>query len=133
MKKRILLFFIIITCISSCYDIAYVGISDRYMGTFRSREPIFSDGYDRYLFLNIKSGGLVTYFGGSGDSNINGLPEYENERISFINFIGDGNVYNFSNNDYVGKLVFRSDNQVEVTMKGQGVFNLNNIICDRVN
>lgn len=129
MKKRIVLFFIVIICISSCYDIAYVGIADRYMGTFRSREPIFSDGYDKYLFLNIKSGGVIIYFGGENDTDITGVPGYE--RIEYINFIGDGNVYNFSNNDYVGKLVFRSDNQVEVTIKGQGIFNLENIVCDK--
>lgn len=129
MKKRILLFFIIITCISSCYDIAYVGISDRYMGRFRSREPLFGDGYDKYLYLDIKSGGLIIYFGGYGDTNMDMVPGYD--RINFINFIGDGNVYNFSNNDYVGKLVFRSDNQVEVTIKGQGIFNLENIVCDK--
>ncbi|MEI0541883.1 hypothetical protein R4L22_08850 [Brachyspira pilosicoli] len=131
MKKRILLFFIIITCISSCYDIAYVGISDRYMGRFRSREPIFGDGYDKYLYLDIKSGGLIIYFGGYGDTNMDMVPGYD--RINFINFIGDGNVYNFSNNDYVGKLVFRSDNQVEVTINGQGIINHNNVVCDKIN
>ncbi|MBW5382749.1 hypothetical protein [Brachyspira pilosicoli] len=131
MKKRILLFFIIITCINSCYDIAYVGIADRYMGTFRSREPIFSDGYDKYLYLNVRSGGLILYFGGKDDDDAIEKPGLE--RIEYINFIGDGNVYNFSNNDSVGKLVFRSDNQVEVTVKGQGIFNLENIVCDKLN
>ena len=130
--KRIILFFIIIFCINSCYDIAYVGIADRYMGVFRSRQQIFGSGYNQYLFLNIKSGGLIMYFGEKDDTNIDGLPAYRDERIDFRNFIGDGNVYNFSNNDYVGKLVFRSDDQVEVTIKGQGIFNLNNIVCDRV-
>ncbi|MEI0619151.1 hypothetical protein [Brachyspira pilosicoli] len=131
MKKRIVLFFIVIICICSCYDIVYVGIADRYMGIFQSRQKIFGDGYDKYLYLNIKSGGLIIYFGGEGDTDIENLPGYE--RINFINFIGDGNVYNFSNNDYVGKLVFRSDNQVEVTIKGQGIFNLENIVCDKLN
>ena len=131
--KRIILLFIVIICIYSCYDIAYVGISDRYMGTFRSRQEILGKGYDKYLYVNVKSGGLIVYFGGEGDSDINGIPEYENERINFINFIGDGNVYNFSNNDYTGKLVFRSDDQVEVTINGQGIFNLKNIVCDRAN
>lgn len=72
------------------------------------------------------------YFGEKDDTDIDGLPAYRDERIDFRNFIGDGNVYNFSNNDYVGKLVFRSDDQVEVTIKGQGIFNLDNIVCDRV-
>ena len=129
MKKMVLLFIII--CIYSCYDIAYVGISDRYMGTFRSREPILGVGYDKYLYVNVKSGGIVMYFGDENDTDIAGLPGYE--RIEYINFIGDGNVYNFSNNDSVGKLVFRSDNQVEVTVKGQGIFNLENIVCDKLN
>lgn len=130
--KKIILFFIIIICISSCYDVAYVGISDRYMGTFRSREPIFGSGYNKYLYLNIKSGGLIIYFAGEDNPDIDWIPGYEDERISFINFIGDGNVYNLYNNDYACKLVFRSDNQVEVTINGQGVFNLNNIVCDRI-
>lgn len=131
--KKIIPLFVIIICISSCYDIAYVGISDRYMGTFRSREPILGSGYNRYLFLNIKSGGLITYFGSYGDTDINGIPEYTNERITFINFIGDGNVYNFSNNEYTGKLIFYSDKQAEITMKGNGIFNLEKIICDKIN
>ncbi|MEI0531102.1 hypothetical protein R4I97_06035 [Brachyspira pilosicoli] len=129
--KRIILFFIIIICIISCYDIAYVGISDRYMGTFRSREPIFGTGYDKYLYVNVKSGGAIIYFGGEGDTDMSGVPGYE--RIEYINFIGDGNVYNLYNSDYSCKLVFRSDSQVEVTMKGQGIFNLENVICDRTN
>ncbi|WP_157150578.1 hypothetical protein [Brachyspira sp. SAP_772] len=133
MIKRIILFFIIIICINSCYDIAYVGISDRYMGTFKSREKLFGEGYDKYLYLNIRSGGLITYFGGEGDSDINGIPEYEDERITFINFIGDGNVYSFSNNEYTGKIIFYSDEQASITMKGNGIFNLQNIICDKVN
>lgn len=128
--KRIILFFVIIICIYSCYDIAYVGISDRYMGTFRSRQKI-SNGYDKYLYVNVKSGGVIIYFGGENDTDISGVLGYD--RIEYINFIGDGNVYNFSNNDYVGKLVFRSDNQVEVTIKGQGIFNLENIVCDKLN
>lgn len=131
--KRIILFIIIIFCIISCYDTIYVGISDRYMGVFRSRQQIFGSGYNKYLFLNIKSGGLIIYFGGEKDNNINGLPEYTNERIDFRNFTGNENVYNFYNNDYVGKLVFYSDDQVAVTLKGQGIFNLENIICDRTN
>ena len=52
--------------------------------------------------------------------------------LSTINFIGDGNVYNLYNSDYSCKLVFRSDNQVEVTMKGQGVFNIENVVCDKI-
>ena len=131
MKKRILLFFIIIICIYSCYDIAYVGISDRYMGTFRSREEILGNGYDKYLYVNIRSGGIILYFGGENDTDVVGIPGYE--RIEYLNFIGDGSVYNFSNNDYTGKLVFRSDDQVEVTINGQGIFNLKNIVCDRAN
>ena len=119
--KRIILLFIVIICIYSCYDIAYVGISDRYMGTFRSRKPL-SDKYDKYLYVNVKSGGVIIYFGGENDTDIDGLRGYE--RIEYINFIGDGNVYNLYNSDYSCKLVFRSDNQVEVTMKGQGIFNL---------
>lgn len=128
--KRIILFFVIIICISSCYDIAYVGISDRYMGTFGSREPL-SNNYDKYLYVNVKSGGVIIYFGGENDTDITGVPGYK--RIEYINFIGDGNVYNLYNSDYSCKLVFRSDNQVEVTMKGQGIFNLENVICDKIN
>lgn len=128
--KKIILFFIIIICIYSCYDIAYVGISDRYMGTFRSRKPL-SDNYDRYLYVNVKSGGVIIYFGGENDTDITGVPEYP--RIEYINFIGDGNVYNLYNSDYSCKLVFLSDNQVEVTMKGQGIVNIENVICDKIN
>ena len=73
------------------------------------------------------------YFGSYGDTDINGIPEYTNERITFINFIGDGNVYNFSNNEYTGKLIFYSDKQAEITMKGNGIFNLEKIICDKIN
>lgn len=126
--KRIILFFVIIICIYSCYDIAYVGISDRYMGTFRSRQKI-SNGYDKYLYVNVKSGGVIIYFGGENDTDISGVLGYD--RIEYINFIGDGNVYNLYNSDYSCKLVFRSDNQVEVTIKGQGIFNLENIVCDK--
>ncbi|MEI0611501.1 hypothetical protein [Brachyspira pilosicoli] len=129
--KRIILFFVIIICINSCYDIAYVGISSRYEGTFRSRQKILGDGYDKYLYANIRSGGLILYFGGEDDDDSVEKPGLE--RIEYMNFIGDGNVYNFSNNDSVGKLVFRSDNQVEITVKGQGVFNLENIVCDKLN
>lgn len=129
--KRIILFFIIIICIYSCYDIAYVGISDRYMGTFRSRQKIIGNRYDKYLYVNVKSGGVIIYFGEENHTDITGVPGYD--RINFINFIGDGNVYNFSNNDYVGKLVFRSDNQVEVTINGQGIINHNNVVCDKIN
>ncbi len=128
--KRIILLFIVIICISSCYDIAYVGISDRYMGTFRSRRKIFGDVYDKYLYVNIRSGGIILYFGGENDTDVVGIPGYE--RIEYLNFIGDGSVYNFSNNDSVGKLVFRSDNQVEVTVKGEGIFNLENVVCDKL-
>ena len=100
------------------------------MGTFRSRQKVFGEGYDKYLYVNVKSGGIVMYFGDENDTDIAGLPGYE--RIEYINFIGDGNVYNFSNNDSVGKLVFRSDNQVEVTIKGQGIINHNNVVCDKI-
>lgn len=131
MKKRIVLFFIVIICICSCYDIVYVGIADRYMGTFRSRNPLFGANYDKYLYVNVKSGGVIIYFGGENDTDITGVPGYDS--IEYINFIGDGNVYNFSDNDYVGKLVFRSDNQVEVKINGQGIFNLGNIVCDKIN
>lgn len=131
--KRIILLFIVIICINSCYDIAYVGIADRYMGVFRSREPILGSGYDKYLFLNVKSGGLITYFGAYENTDIDGLPEYTNERINFINFIGDGNVYNLYNSDYSCKLVFLSDKQVEVTINGQGIFNIVNVTCDKIN
>ena len=131
MKKRILLFFIIIICIYSCYDIAYVGISDRYMGTFRSRQKVFGERYDKYLFLNIKSGGVIIYFGGENDTDITGVPGYP--RIEYINFIGDGNVYNLYNSDYSCKLVFLSDKQVEVTINGQGIFNIVNVTCDKIN
>ncbi|WP_456060372.1 hypothetical protein [Brachyspira pilosicoli] len=127
--KRIILFFVIIICIYSCYDIAYVGISDRYMGTFRSRQKI-SNGYDKYLYVNVKSGGVIIYFGGENDTDISGVLGYD--RIEYINFIGDGNVYNLYNSDYSCKLVFRSDNQVEVTINGQGIFNQNNTVCDRI-
>lgn len=129
--KRIILFFIIIICIYSCYDIAYVGISDRYMGTFRSRQKVFGEGYDKYLFLNIKSGGVIIYFGGENNTDITGVPGYE--RIEYINFIGDGSVYNLYNSDYSCKLVFLSDNQVEVTINGQGIINHNNVVCDKIN
>lgn len=129
--KKIIPLFVIIICIISCYDIAYVGISDRYMGTFRSRQKVFVERYDKYLFLNIKSGGVIIYFGGENDTDIAGVPGYE--RIEYINFIGDGNVYNLYNSDYSCKLVFRSDNQVEVTMKGQGIVNIVNVICDKLN
>lgn len=129
--KKITLLFVIIICIISCYDIAYVGISDRYMGTFRSRQKVFGERYDKYLFLNIKSGGVIIYFGGENDTDITGVPGYP--RIEYINFIGDGNVYNLYNSDYSCKLVFRSDNQVEVTMKGQGIVNIENVICDKLN
>ena len=129
--KKIIPLFVIIICIISCYDIAYVGISDRYMGTFRSRQKVFGERYDKYLFLNIKSGGVIIYFGGENDTDIAGVPGYE--RIEYINFIGDGNVYNLYNSDYSCKLVFRSDNQVEVTMKGQGIVNIENVICDKLN
>ena len=129
--KKIIPLFVIIICIISCYDIAYVGISDRYMGTFRSRQKVFGERYDKYLFLNIKSGGVIIYFGGENDTDIAGVPGYE--RIEYINFIGDGNVYNLYNSDYSCKLVFRSDNQVEVTMKGQGIFNIENVTCDKLN
>ena len=129
MKKILLLF--IIVCINSCYDIAYVGISDRYMGTFRSRQKIVGEGYDKYLYVNIKSGGVIIYFGGENDTDMSGVPGYD--RIEYINFIGDGNVYNLYNSDYSCKLVFLSDNQVEVTMKGQGIVNIENVICDKLN
>lgn len=129
--KRIILFFIIIICIYSCYDIAYVGISDRYMGTFRSRQKIFGKGYDKYLYVNVKSGGVIIYFGEENHTDITGVPGYD--RIEYINFIGDGNVYNLYNSDYSCKLVFRSDNQVEVTIKGQGIVNIENVICDKIN
>ena len=75
--KRIILLFIVIICIISCYDIAYVGISDRYMGTFRSRQKVFGEGYDKYLYVNIKSGGVIIYFGGENDTDIAGVPGYE--------------------------------------------------------
>lgn len=129
--KRIILFFIIIICIYSCYDIAYVGISDRYMGTFRSRNPLFGANYDKYLYVNVKSGGVIIYFGGENDTDITGVPGYDS--IEYINFIGDGNVYNLYNSDYTCKLVFRSDNQVEVTINGQGIINHNNVVCDKIN
>lgn len=128
--KRIILFFIIIFCINSCYDIAYVGISDRYMGTFKSRQKI-ADKYNKYLYVNVKSGGVIIYFGGENDTDITGVPGYD--RIGYINFIGDGNVYNLYNSDYSCKLVFLSDNQVEVTMKGQGIVNIENVVCDKIN
>ena len=128
--KRIILLFIVIICISSCYDIAYVGISDRYMGTFRSRQKI-SNGYDKYLYVNVKSGGVIIYFGGENYTDISGVPGYD--RIEYINFIGDGSVYYLYNSDYSCKLVFRSDNQVEVTMKGQGIVNIENVDCDKIN
>ena len=128
--KRIILLFIVIICICSCYDIAYVGISDRYMGTFKSRQKI-ADKYYKYLYVNVKSGGVIIYFGGENDTDIAGVPGYE--PIEYINFIGDGNVYNLYNSDYSCKLVFRSDNQVEVTMKGQGIVNIVNVICDKLN
>ena len=128
--KKIIPLFVIIICIISCYDIAYVGISDRYMGTFKSRQKI-ADKYYKYLYVNVKSGGVIIYFGGENDTDIAGVPGYE--RIEYINFIGDGNVYNLYNSDYSCKLVFRSDNQVEVTMKGQGIFNLENVVCDKIN
>lgn len=127
--KRIILLFIVIICISSCYDIAFVGVSDRYMGTFRSREPL-SNNYDKYLYVNVKSGGVIIYFGGENDTDISGVPGYD--RIEYINFIGDGSVYYLYNSDYSCKLVFRSDNQVEVTINGQGIFNQNNTVCDRI-
>lgn len=128
--KRIILFFIIIICIYSCYDIAYVGISDRYMGTFKSRQKI-ADKYNKYLYVNVKSGGVIIYFGGENDTDITGVPGYDS--IEYINFIGDGNVYNLYNSDYTCKLVFRSDNQVEVTINGQGIFNIVNVTCDKLN
>ncbi|WP_295295316.1 hypothetical protein [uncultured Brachyspira sp.] len=128
--KKIIQLFVIIICIYSCYDIAYVGISDRYMGTFKSRQKI-ADKYNKYLYVNVKSGGVIIYFGGENDTDITGVPGYP--RIEYINFIGDGNVYNLYNSDYSCKLVFRSDNQVEVTMKGQGIFNLENVVCDKIN
>lgn len=131
MKKRIVLFFIVIICICSCYDIVYVGIADRYMGTFRSRNPLFGANYDKYLYVNVKSGGVIIYFGGENDTDITGVPGYD--RIEYINFIGDGNVYNLYNSDYTCKLVFRSDNQVEVTINGQGIINHNNVVCDKIN
>ena len=127
MKKRIVLFFIVIICICSCYDIVYVGIADRYMGTFRSRNPLFGANYDKYLYVNVKSGGVIIYFGGENDTDITGVPGYDS--IEYINFIGDGNVYNLYNSDYTCKLVFRSDNQVEVTINGQGIINHNNVVC----
>lgn len=127
--KRIILLFIVIICISSCYDIAYVGISDRYMGTFKSRQKI-AGKYNKYLYVNVKSGGVIIYFGGENDTDITGVPGYD--RIEYINFIGDGSVYNLYNSDYSCKLVFRSDNQVEVTINGQGIFNQNNTVCDRI-
>lgn len=129
--KRIILFFIIIICIYSCYDIAYVGISDRYMGTFRSRQKIFVNRYDKYLYVNVKSGGVIIYFGEENHTDITGVPGYD--RIEYINFIGDGNVYNLYNSDYSCKLVFLSDKQVEVTINGQGIFNIVNVTCDKIN
>lgn len=129
--KRIILFFIIIICIYSCYDIAYVGISDRYMGTFKSRQKIFGKGYDKYLYVNVKSGGVIIYFGEENHTDITGVPGYD--RIEYINFIGDGNVYNLYNSDYSCKLVFLSDKQVEVTINGQGIFNIVNVTCDKLN
>ena len=130
--KKIILLFVIIICIISCYDIAYVGISDRYIGTFKSREPILGSGYDKYLYLNIRSGGATIYFAPDGfNQDVTEVPGYEH--IAYSNFIGDGNVYNLYNSDYSCKLVFRSDNQVEVTMKGQGIFNLENVVCDKIN
>ena len=128
--KKIIPLFVIIICIYSCYDIAYVGISDRYMGTFKSRQKI-ADKYNKYLYVNVKSGGVIIYFGGENDTDITGVPGYD--RIGYINFIGDGNVYNLYNSDYSCKLVFLSDNQVEVTIKGQGIFNIENVICDKLN
>lgn len=128
--KKIILFFIIIICIYSCYDIAYVGISDRYMGTFKSRQKI-ADKYNKYLYVNVKSGGVIIYFGGENDTDITGVPGYP--RIEYINFIGDGNVYNLYNSDYSCKLVFLSDKQVEVTINGQGIFNIVNVTCDKIN
>lgn len=129
--KKIIPLFVIIICISSCYDIAYVGIADRYMGTFRSRNPLFGANYDKYLYVNVKSGGVIIYFGGENDTDITGVPGYDS--IEYINFIGDGNVYNLYNSDYTCKLVFRSDNQVEVTINGQGIINHNNVVCDKIN
>lgn len=128
--KYFLLIFIVFFEVS-CVNELFIGISSRYNGHYRSRDTVLNS--DNYLYIRVSGGGLTIYFGGSNDSNIQGL-NYES--ISPYKITGYAeNIYYFETGNFVGTLTFNGniDALIELQKITLPTFGIEPTTLDKIN